>query len=103
MAVIKANLPAVFVNNALEYSSDKDDENWKFILNGVKNLYGNGTEKYFDTMALLIEGGLILFDTDSEAETFFAIFDADLVHGSEVRAYLYDATGKCVNENVHKR
>jgi hypothetical protein len=100
LAVKAARMPAVYVNNGLEYNIPEDDEIWRCIQEQMRNIYGDKTTKFYDVMSGLVNGGMFFFDCPVEAMRFYQVFEMPLTDSSAVYACLYAADGTCLTENT---
>jgi len=100
LAVKQKNMPAVYVTNGLEYETSEDTDIWNFVMESMKEMFGEKTNEYYEVMTNMVYGGLFFFDTFEQAEQFYRIFDQPLTDSSKIYACLFDNTGKCLNENT---
>lgn len=99
-AVAKTGKPAVWVNNELEYTLEKDTKIWHFVMDSMKTLYGDETTVYFNVIRDLVYGGLFVFDSEEDRDSFYRVFEQPLTDSSAIYACTFDNTGKVLTENT---
>lgn len=88
----------VHINYGLD-GTPEDDKIHDFVLEELKKLYPDETI-YSDFWFAILSGGLLTFDTEEEAWTFYKIFEQELTDSSGIYACIYSPIEGCLTENT---
>lgn len=102
LAVKQSNKFAVYVSNSLNLDQHHDLKVYEFIVAEITKY----VETYdhpnllHDYLSNMLNGGLFLFDSQTEMQKFYSIFEQSLTDSSSVYACTYDNNGNCLTENT---
>lgn len=100
LAVAQKGQPAVYVSNSLDFNDPQDFEIWKFVKEQCKELFVDGSEKFYIAMTAMVGSSLFFFDTVEEQYAFYRIFEHPAIDSSGIYACTYRADGVCLTENT---
>ena len=91
---------AVYISNGLSYDGT-GEKIWDFVIAEISKLYSERSIEYVNNIfSNLTNGGLFCFETRSEMEKFYAIFEQPLTDSSPIYACTYNNLGECLTENT---
>ena len=90
---------ACYVSNSLDFDKPTDCDAWEFVDEQIK-ARGADEVTFSNVMNNIIYGGLFFFDTETELDAFYRIFDQPLTYSSALYACTYNPDGECLTENT---
>ena len=80
-------------------NTPEDDKIAEFVFAELRKLYPDEIE-YNNVSFNVVGGGLLVFDTEEEAWSFYRIFEQELTDSSSIYACIYSPTEGCLTENT---
>ena len=100
LATMKIGKFSCYVSNGLDFTSIEDEAIWKFVLESLRDLYGDKTPKFYEYAGGIVNGGLFFFDSEYEMIEFYKIFEQPLTDSSPIYACTISPEHGSMTENT---